>query len=384
MKRFQAIFLSLLALCFLFPAASFAQSAPQNTVVVKAKVVQIISTGIEPGLTPQAATTPTQTIEADIISGTDTGKVVQLTNDYVQLKVGDEFYLNETAQSDGTTQYSMNAPYRINAILIFLALFLVLAVVFGGMRGFRALISFAGSLLLIVFALIPGILHGWSPFWLSFGVAAVIIVLGSYITHGFNKTTSVAVIGMVVTVAVTGLLAYYAIHATYLTGADENAIDLNFNSAAPINLVGLLFGGIIIGLLGVLYDAAISQAVAVEELHKTAPHINRWQIFKRAMRLGREHIGALVGTLAIAYAGVSLPLILLYSESGTSFLVTINQELFATEIIRIIISSIGLILAVPITTLLAVPIIIRQQPSMTDEHTLKQETEQLEHFKHQH
>ena len=113
-----------------------------------------------------------------------------------------------------------------------------------------------------------------------------------------------------------------------------------------------------IGLLGILYDVAIGQAISVEELHHLAPHIGRGIIFKRAMRMGREHIGALINTLAIAYVGVSLPLLLLFSTPPVAVAMTINKEIFATEIIRILIGSIGLILAVPITTLLSVYILM--------------------------
>ena len=109
-----------------------------------------------------------------------------------------------------------------------------------------------------------------------------------------------------------------------------------------------------IGLLGVLYDIAIGQAIAVEELLRAGAHMTRWHVYKRAIRIGREHIGALVNTLAIAYVGSALPLILL-SQEGTSFgfLYNINSEIFATEIVRILIGSIGLILGVPVTTFIA-------------------------------
>jgi uncharacterized membrane protein len=138
----------------------------------------------------------------------------------------------------------------------------------------------------------------------------------------------------------------------------EEATYLNFDTRGSIDFVGLLLGSMMIGLLGVLYDAAISQAVAVEELFAMGTNdgerANARHVFARAMRIGREHIGALVNTLAITYVGASLPLILLFEESQLNFWVTVNQEVFATEIVRMMIGSIGLILAVPITTLVAV------------------------------
>ena len=387
----KAILLLAIAFIIALPLQIKAQdTTQQNPTIVKAKVTEIVSSGTEDSnpFSGQAGqpvqNIPTQDIKAIILEGNDTGKKIELTNDYTPMQVGDDFYLSENPQPDGTIQYTVNAPYRINALLMFLFIFLILVFLFGGIQGMRGLISLFGSFLLIIFVLIPSILHGFSPIIASLGIASVIIIVGSYITHGFNKTTTVAVIGMIITIAVTGGLTYYAIHSTYLTGADESAIYLNQGSAINIDLIGLLFGGILIGLLGVLYDVAISQAISVEELHQVAPHLNRWTIYKRAIRIGKEHIGALVGTLAIAYVGVSLPLILLYTKTNLPFLVTINQEIFATEIIRILVSSIGLILAVPITTLLAIYIIIKNREGEANEDTIKQEQEKLEHINHSH
>jgi uncharacterized membrane protein len=118
-------------------------------------------------------------------------------------------------------------------------------------------------------------------------------------------------------------------------------------------MVGLLFGGIMIGLLGVLYDIAIGQAVAIEELFRAGKHLTRREVYLRGIRIGREHIGALVNTLAIAYVGASLPLLLLMQSATTGIAFIINSEILSTEIVRILIGSIGLILAVPITTLIA-------------------------------
>jgi uncharacterized membrane protein len=200
----------------------------------------------------------------------------------------------------------------------------------------------------------PGILDGYSPILVSIGVASLIIIVGSYITHGFNRTTTAAVIGMIATVLITGVGAYYVVHAAHLSGYNsEEDVYLNFNSKGTIDLVGLLFGGIMIGLLGVLYDIAIGQAIAVEELFRAGIHMTRSQVYKRAIRIGREHIGALVNTLAIAYVGAALPLLLVVQNSTYGIAYAINNEIFATEIVRILIGSIGLILAVPVTTLLA-------------------------------
>ena len=161
-------------------------------------------------------------------------------------------------------------------------------------------------------------------------------------------------------------------HAAALSGfTSEEVMYLNFDTGGTIDLVGLLLGGIIIGLLGVLYDAAIGQAVAVEELFR-AGGASRMHVYTRALRIGREHVGALVNTLAIAYVGAALPLMLLLTHSySQSLSVTLNQELFAAEIIRMLVGSIGIILAVPVTTLVAVWMLqgrVSNHPSGGDTH----------------
>lgn len=321
----------------------------------KAKVVEVSNqhTEILPGTdTPSKS----QILKAEILDGTEKGKVVTFNNDYIQLEVSEVFYLrHSTSQSDGTDFYTVSDPYRLDVLIGLAVVFLLLTFLFGGLPGVRGLASLAGSIVLIFWLLLPSILQGFSPIIAAIGVSSIIIVVGSYITHGFNKTTTAAVLGMLVTVVITGLAAFYVVHLTHLSGyASEENVYLNFSTNGSIDMVGLLFGGIMIGLLGVLYDIAIGQAIAVEELFRAGSHMTRIQVYKRAIRMGREHIGALVNTLAIAYVGAALPLLLLMlSSTDTGIPFILNNELFATEIVRILIGSIGLILAVPITTIIS-------------------------------
>jgi uncharacterized membrane protein len=307
-------------------------------------------------------------------------------NDYAKLKKGDIFYLRRIIRWDGGKDlYSVSEPYRAPALLWLSLIFVALTILFGGKQGLRGLLSLAGSFALIGFVLLPAIAKGYSPVAVSIGVSSLIIILGSYITHGFNKTTSAAVLGMIVTISFIGIFALYSIHWANLSGFEtDEATYLHFNTQGGIDLAGLLLGGILIGLLGVMYDAAIGQAISVEELHRVAPHMSRKDIYKRAIRIGREHIGALVNTLAIAYVGASLPLLLLFYYSSESAAIIANREIFATEIVRSLIGSIGLILAVPITTLVAAWLLIKKSDAAADEKTLSAEKEALEHAGHHH
>jgi uncharacterized membrane protein len=363
LKLRSVVYSFLIVAVFALPYLTYAKEVSVTDVktdLVKAVVVSIDKTTTT-NLGYVDVPSVSQTITAVLLSGDSNGKEFHLVQDNIILKVGDKFFVDQTLESDGTVLYSFSDIDRLNSIIFFLVLFIVILLIFGGWQGIRALVSLVGSLALIVYVLLPGILHGFSPILLSLGVSSVIIIVGSFVTHGFNKTTLSAVIGMTTTIMITGILASIAVHTTHLTGySSEESVYLASNAHGTINLAGLLLGGILIGLLGVLYDIAIGQAISVEELIRANTAIDPKTLYQRASRIGKEHIGALVNTLAIAYVGVSLPLLLLFFNGANgSAIYTINMELFSTEIIRTLIGSIGLILAVPITTIITVMILTR-------------------------
>lgn len=342
------------------PLATFAQDVefdpfiPDVEIIAKARVLEVTNerAALIPGTNVEGQS---QTLTIEILDGPETGLIATFDNDFTQLEVGDVFYVRHTISAmDGGDMWFVSDPYRLPVLFILLGAFLALLLLFGGIQGVRGLASLIGSLFLIFYALLPGIYSGYSPILIAIGVASLIILVGSYITHGFNRATSSAVLGMIATVIVTGLAAYWAVDAAALSGfTSETNVYLNFNTDGRISMIGLLFGGIMIGLLGVLYDMAIGQAVAVDELYRAQPALTRAEAYRRGLRIGREHIGALVNTLAIAYVGASLPLFLLMQQADASILYILNGEVLATEIVRILIGSIGLILAVPVTTLIA-------------------------------
>lgn len=352
---------------FLFVAGADAVSAQElvfdETQTLKARVVEIVSEGERP-IPGTGVTESFQEIRAELLEGEEAGKIVTVDNDFLNMKEGEKFFLIHTKDvATGADYYGVSEPYRLTPLAILAALFIGVVIYFGGRQGARGLLSLGMSLLFIAFFLLPGVLKGYSPIWVSIGVASLIIVIGSYVTHGVNKTTTAAVIGMIATVIGTGVLAHFSILFTRLSGfSSDESIYLSFNVGGGIDMAGLLLGGVLIGTLGVLYDAAIGQAVAVEELSAAGPTLSRRHIYARALRIGREHIGALVNTLAIAYVGVSLPLLLLFYGFGAeSILIALNREIFATELVRTLVGSIGIVLAVPVTTAVAVRMLVKRE-----------------------
>jgi len=296
-----------------------------------------------------------QEIKVEVLDGPKKGEFITIENDYLELDKGDKFYFNYNIYIDGRESYGIINIDRKDSLLLLVAIFVGIIIAFGRWQGVRSLIALVGSFLVIIFVLLPGILNGWNPLLASFLVAGAILFLAIFFTHGFNRESLVAYSGTMIAVLLAGLFAVFAVHITDLSGfASDETTYLNFNTRGTLNFTALLLGAFIIGFLGVLDDIAVTQSAVVSELFNSNPNMSRKEVYKRAMRVGREHVGALVNTLFLAYTGASLPLLLYFNLGPSSFTTTINLEIFATEIVRIIVGSAGLILTVPIVTFLAV------------------------------
>ena len=348
------IFASVLSLCAA-PFTVFAQELHNDLQgTYRARVIEVRSeeTRTVPG-GESGVETIYQELEARLLDGPKDGQMVIAANDYLELEVGDTFFLNHFVDINGSERYFVSEPDRRTGLLWFAALFVFVVVLFGGWQGARSLVSLALSFYLIAAFLLPTLIAGYSPAIISIAMAALILVLVMLLTHGFTRTTYVALGGTILAIFATGILAHVAIVVTRLSGFfSEEAIYLNLNTGGTLDMQGLFLGAVIIGVLGLLDDVAITQVHTVAELRKSGA--SGAQAFTRALRVGREHVSALVNTLALAYTGAALPVLLLFSLSEQSALLLVNREIFAAEIIRTTVGSIGLILTVPLTTWLAV------------------------------
>ncbi len=352
----KCFFLFLFLIILISPNLSLAQELIEDkSEIVKAEVLEVLG---QKNITIPSTDTPgvSQTIVVKILEGDKIGETVTIENDYIILEKGDKFFLFHSVDSfDGIDRYVVHDLDRRPVVIFFIFLFIAVVLFFSGKQGLRSLLGLFGSFLVIFYILIPSLLKGYPPILTSIVVATAILFFAIYLTHGFNRISTVAFSGTVLAVILTGVLAYIGVKLAHFTGfATEEAFYLNLNTRGTLDFTGLLLGGIIIGVLGVLDDIAITQAAVVRELFHSAPHISKKEVYKKALRVGREHVGALVNTLALAYTGASLPLLLLFFSTDSSMFDIINREIFATEIIRTVVGSIGLIMTVPITTFLAV------------------------------
>ncbi len=360
-----------LSVCFVIVGSIVLVSAPYDlcaqeihedvSEVVQAKVLRVVSSDTR--LIPGTDTSHKyQTIEAEIREGVRTGTLITVQNDFLALQRDDLFFVIRYEHVGGEETYSVQDVDRRASLVWLLVGFVAVIVLCGGWYGVRSLVALGTSLLVLGYVLVPGLLAGWDPLLACVGVAALILAGAIFITHGFNRESFIAFSGTLLAVVGTLLLARWSVFFTALSGfAADESVYLNFNSRGSLDLIGLLIGGIVIGALGVLDDIAITQVAVVRELLGSAPEESRRQVFVRAMRIGREHVGAVVNTLALAYVGAALPLVLLMHTSPMSGRSLFNMELFATELVRTIVGSFGIVLAVPIVTLLAVRFLHREE-----------------------
>ncbi len=320
----------------------------------RSRVVEIVSQE-ERNIPGTDASSVFQTIKAEILNGDRKGDIVTIENDYLELEIGDTFYFNYLVDVNGVERFGILNIDRRGSLSFLLFIFIGAVIVFGGKQGLRALIGLLGSFLAIFYILIPGLLSGWNPIFLSALVSGGVLFLAIFFTHGFNRESLVAYVGTMCAVFLTSIFALYAVSSTDLSGfGSDESVYLNFNTKGSLDFVSLLLGGIIIGVLGVLDDIAVTQAAVVSELYNTNRSLTKKEAYTRALRVGREHVSALVNTLILAYTGTALPLLLYFSTTSSTFSAVVNMELVATEIVRAIVGSLGLILTVPIVTGIAV------------------------------
>lgn len=243
---------------------------------------------------------------------------------------------------------------RRPALLQLSFLFIILVVAVGRWWGVRSLVSLAISFAIIFGLILPLIMQGFSPLLVTLAGALLIIPGTFYLSHGWHPKTHAAVIGTLIALTLSGLLAVGFVDSAHLTGfADESAGFLSIETQDTIDIRGLLLAGIIISLLGTLDDITVSQASFVQQLKEANPKISFRELFARAMRVGQDHISSLVNTLILVYTGASFPLLLLFLDSQIPVAQLLNLEIIADEVVRTLIGSIGIVLAAPITTLIA-------------------------------
>ena len=269
---------------------------------------------------------------------------------------GDDVIVEIDPNGDGTQSYSLVDRWRIPLFGVLCGVVTVLAAAVAGWRGLRAIASLALTLVLTVRLFVPLVILGWNPVALAIVFGIVVTVLSFMLTQGFTRTTLSAIAGTTIGLAITGVLALIVTAAAQFTPAQgsEEIVYLNQLTGGKLDLSGLLLAAVIFGGLGILNDVAISQAATVEELRRADPTLARGELFSRTMNVGTAHLAATINTLVFAYLGTALPLVVPLALQASNAGASISLESVAVEITRTLVGAIGILAAVPITTLIAV------------------------------
>ena len=314
-------------------------------------------------------------------------ETVEITNDFFntlttpELEVGEQIYYQSVTSTDGRDFEVYLDVYRLDRLFYVIIFFVAFVILLTGLKGLNAFLGLIFTSIVIFNYLLPEVLIGNSILWATFLAALLIAGFSMFISHGFNKPTSIAVLGTLGTIGITILLAVFVESQMRFTGLTSHELthvqSLQTLSNTNLDLRGLFLASIILGTLGVLDDVTVSQSYIVQELNTAHAHAerkpSRWHVFRQAMSVGQEHIISLVNTLVLAYFATSIPFVIQYVIFGSGgFFVSLNNEVISGEIIRTIIGSASLFLAIPLTTLLAVfadklPFFARKTPPSVEE-----------------
>ena len=336
---------------------------------------RIVSVALPDPTSVDEGAPPVPTAKVLILEGARQGEVLdaqiegpggsQLIGDY---KPGDEVVVSITRSADEAAPYVAVADrWRVVPLGLLVGLFAVAVVAVGGWRGARALVALGLTIAIILKILLPLIIRGVPPLPLAVVTAAGITAITILLTEGRSRASLAAILGTSAALAIAGLLAAAATAAasfTYSAGSD--LAFLVTLSGSGLDLRGVLLAAMLLGAVGVLDDVTVTQAVVVEELASRSSLRGR-ALFMSAHAIGRSHIGATVNTLFLAYVGAALPLLVVLLVSHPPLALVTNSEDIATEIVRTLAGSLGIVAAVPLTTFIATMLVGSDRPTEAGE-----------------
>ncbi len=335
----------------------------KNINYVRAKVLEVIDSDLtEEGYIP-GVYIGTQELKIEILSGKFKGQKLILTNSRlhgdlvydVVAEDGMEIVLAVREREGQSPSIGVDTYARDKVLYILIFLFIFVLIVVGRIKGLMALISLIITGLLIAFFMLPLMFKGHSQILLAVITATIVIFLSLMLIGGFNKKSLAAIIGTSAGVVIAGIISLISGRLAHLTGITGEASEqlIYIVSSFPINIKGIMFAGIIISSLGAVMDVGMSIASVVFEIHNKAPELSKAELFKSGMNVGKDIMGTMANTLILAFAGCSLSIMILLMAYNMPYFRAINLNTVSTEIIQGLSGSIGLILTVPITSMVS-------------------------------
>jgi len=362
-----AAVLALAGMAVLWPG-DLGIDAPQQPALISARVIAVevvAASGPSDDRSPLDAA-GLIFLDVEILEGEAAGTLLALdlpAEGYPEFRVGDVVELLPSDLPGQGTTWFVTDIRRLGALGWLALAFVGGVLAVGRWRGLRALLGLGLSLWVVIGFMLPAILAGSSPPLVALVGGTAVLLLTLYLSHGFNPMTTAAAVGTIGALVVTVVIALVAIDGARITGfASEDAVFARF-ALGELDLRGLVLAGLIVAALGVLDDVTVSQASTVFTVHDADPSQTFAQLVGRGMRVGRDHIASVVNTLFLAYAGASLGLLVLFSTSGLPVGELVNSELVAVELVKTMVGSLGLLAAVPLTTVIAAASVVGTAPT---------------------
>lgn len=296
-------------------------------------------------------------VELEITTGPTAGDRPVLTQSIgaggAQLAEGDRILVSADPGVGGEIFYSFYDYQRSTPLALLGLLFATAVLLLGRWKGLGALGGLAASLVVLAVFVLPSLLDGNNPVAVALVGASVIAFIALFLAHGVTVATAVALLASFASLALTGVLGWAFVRLAKFTGYTEESSFFLDALGLSIDPRGILLAGIVIGSLGVLDDVTVTQVSAVWQLRNARPDASAAELYRSAVAIGRDHISSTVNTLVLAYAGASLPLLLLFTEAQQGVTSIVGREVVAVEVVRALVGSIGLVASVPISTWLA-------------------------------
>lgn len=343
------------------PFADYEEREALPEVLVKGKVIEIIEESeiLDPiSLKPITS----QTLKVRLTSGEFKGREISIQHNEtdnlvfnIKVKPGDGVIVLLVVEESRIQAAFIADHLRVNYQYILGIIFIILLLAIGWKKGAKTLCALILTLVLIGGVLLPGLLKGYSPVLLSTGIAILATALTTLIVGGWTLKSLAAILGTGGGVAIAGFLALVSGKAAHLTGfgAEEAAMLLYLPENISLDIQGILFAGIIISALGACMDVSMSIASSIEEVKRTDPYLKASSLIRSGMNVGRDIMGTMANTLILVYTGSSLQLMLVFMAFKEPLLKIINLDMVASEVVRALSGSIGMITVIPLTAIIA-------------------------------
>ena len=284
---------------------------------------------------------------------------------YAEFTENGQIYEGEapTSQADGGTysleKASVYNPNRLIGILILLIAFVAITTLVGGKTGAKSLLGLALTVACVIWIMCPLLMKGAPMVLTSFLICVYVTVVSFVLLGGVSKKTVCAIFGTVAGIALAAIFSFIAQRIAKVS--DYNLYDISpeieeFKNmqlqGIPLHIKGVMTAGILISALGAVMDVAMSLSSSISELKSVNPDLGFKELWKSGMNIGRDMVGTMTNTLILAFVGSSLVLLIWMWSLHLSFHQLISSPFLSVELISALSSSIGVILAVPLTALI--------------------------------